>query len=68
MYEKEHWRLSGYKRIIREDPENCLFHNREVSYDKPSTCKKRWETCKTKVTVKAGIPPSISEETVRRVL
>ena len=41
---KEYWRLSGYKRIIREDHKNCLFDKREISYDKSSACEKRWET------------------------
>ena len=36
-YEKEYWRLSGYKRIIKEDRQNCLTK----SNDKPSACKKR---------------------------
>ena len=40
---KEYWRLSRYKRIIREDHQNCLFDKREISYDKPRDCKKRWE-------------------------
>ena len=43
-YGKEYWRLSGYKKIIREDHKNCLFSKREISYDKPSACEKRWET------------------------
>ena len=61
-YEKEYSRLSGYERIIREDHQNC--------HDKPSTCKKRWETffCKIRVIVEAGIPPYITEETICRVL
>ena len=42
-YEEKYWRLSAYERIIREDHQNCLFDKREVSYDKPSACKKRWE-------------------------
>ena len=33
-YEKEHWRLSGYKIIIKEDHETCLFGKRETFYDK----------------------------------
>ena len=33
-----------YKRIIREDRQNCLFGKREISYNKPSACEKRWET------------------------
>ena len=37
-------RLSGYERIIKEDHQHCLFDKREASYDKPSSCKKRWET------------------------
>ena len=41
-YEKEYWRLSSYKRIIREDHQNCLFHKREISYKKSDTYKKRW--------------------------
>ena len=40
---KEYWRLSSYERIIREIHQNCLLHKGEISYDKPSTCKKRWE-------------------------
>ena len=43
-YEKEYWRLSGYDKIIRVDHQNCLFGKREISYEKPSACKKRWET------------------------
>ena len=43
-YGKEYWRLIDYKRIIREDHKNCLFDKREISYDKPSACEKRWET------------------------
>ena len=69
VYEKEYWRLSGYERIIMEDHENCLFHKREISYNKLSTCKKKWDIfCKKKVLVKADIPAFISTETVRRVL
>ena len=41
---KEYWRLSGYKRVIREDRKNCLFDKSEISYDKTSACEKRWET------------------------
>ena len=68
-YEKGYWRLSGYERIIREDYQNCLFDKREMSCNKSSACKKRWETfCKKTVMVIADIPPSITEETVRRVL
>ena len=37
-----YWRLSGYERIIRVDQQNCLFDKREIFYDKPSTCEKRW--------------------------
>ena len=44
VYGKEYWRLSGYKKIIREDHKNGLFSKREISYDKPSACEKRWET------------------------
>ena len=29
---------------IREDHQNYQFNKREISYDKPSSCKKRWET------------------------
>ena len=43
-YEKEYWRLSGYKRIIREDHQNSLFNKREIPYFKLSACKKKWET------------------------
>ena len=43
-YGKEYWRLSGDKRIIREDRKNCLFDKREISYNEPSACEKRWET------------------------
>ena len=25
-YEKKHWRLRGYEKIIREEHQNCLFH------------------------------------------
>ena len=32
------------KKIIREDHHNYLFDKREISYDKRSACKKRWET------------------------
>ena len=42
-YEKESWRLSGYKRKIREDHHNYLFDKRELPYGKPSACKNRWE-------------------------
>ena len=70
IYEEKCWRLSGYKRIIRRDHQNCLFNKREISYNKPSAHKKRWDFFFVKrVMVKAGIPPSISEETSsRRVL
>ena len=43
-YEKEYWRLSGCERIIREDHQNCQLDKREISYDKPRACEKRWET------------------------
>ena len=54
----------------REDHQTYLFDKRELSYDKPSACKKRWERnfCVKGVMAKAGIPPSICEETVCRVL
>ena len=38
--------LSGYERIIREDHQNCLLDKREISYNKPKTCEKRF--CKKK--------------------
>ena len=43
LNEKEYCRLSGYERIVTEDHQNCLSGKREVSNDKPSACKKRWE-------------------------
>ena len=27
-----------------EDHQNCLFGKREIFYDKPRACEKRWET------------------------
>ena len=42
-YEKEYWRLRGDKRLMREDHQNYFFDKRELSYDKPSACRKRWE-------------------------
>ena len=34
--------IIGHERILRKDHQNCLFHKREISYDKASACKKRW--------------------------
>ena len=54
---------------IREDHKNCLFDKKEISSDKPSACGEEMGNffVKKGVMVKAGIPPSISEETVRKV-
>ena len=56
--------------IIREDHKNCLFDKREISSDKPSACGEEMGNffVKKKVMVKAGILPSISEETFRKVV
>ena len=56
--------------IIREDDKNCLFDKGEISSDKPSACREEMGNVfvKTGVMVKAGIPPSISEETVCKVV
>ena len=43
-YEKEYWRLTGYKRAIREDHQNCLFNKIKIYYDKRSACENKWET------------------------
>ena len=68
-YEKEYWRLSSYKRIIRKDHQNFLFQKTEISYHKSSLCKKDGKIfCNKRVMVKAGIPSSISKETVHRLL
>ena len=40
----------------------------EISYDKPSACKKRWKIFVKRIIVKVTIPSSINEETVCRVL
>ena len=51
------------ERIIRQDHQNCLFDKRMNQEET------KWETfLQKRVMVKASIPPSISEETVRRVL
>ena len=55
--------------VIREDHKNCLFDKREISSDKPSACREKMGNVFVKrgVMVKAGLPPSISEETVCKV-
>ena len=35
-YEKEHWRLRGYEKIVKEEHQNCLLHKREIFYGKTS--------------------------------
>ena len=57
------------RRTIREDHKNCLFDKREISSDKPSAFREEMGNVFVKrgVMVKSGIPPSISEETVRKV-
>ena len=60
-YGKEYWRLSGSKRIIREDHKNCLFDKREISCQ--ALARRDGKLfCKNRAMGKAGIPPSISEE------
>ena len=60
--------FSGYEKKITEVDQNCLFHKREICYDKASAFKKDGKLfSKNRGMVKAGIPPSISEETVRRL-
>ena len=56
--------------IIREDHKNCLFDKREISSDKPSPCREEIGNVFVKrvVMVKAGTPPSISEETICKVV
>ena len=69
-YEKEHWRLRGYERIIRENHQNCLTKEIYIylmtNQALPRSDGKLF--CKIRVMVKASIPPSITEETVRGVL
>ena len=45
-----------------------MFDKREKSYDKPSVCKKDAKLFSKKSNGEAAIPPSISEETIYRVL
>ena len=59
-YEKEYWRLSGYKKVIRED-RHRRKEKKEIFHDKPSNGKL---LCKKIVMLKAALPPSISKETV----
>ena len=56
--------------IIREDQKNCLFDKREISSDKPSACEEEMGNffVKKGVMVKTGIPPSINDDTVRKVV
>ena len=62
-YEKEYWRLSGYKRIIRDNHQNCLFDKRQISYNKPSACtRKMGNVFVNRVMVKTDIPLAISKE------
>ena len=63
-YRKQYWRLTGCKRIIRED------HAKEKYLTTNQTLLRRdWKILsKKRVRVKAGIPPSISKKAVRRVL
>ena len=58
------------RRTIKAGHKNCLFDKRKISSDKPSACRKEMGNVFVKggVIVKAGIPPSISEETVRKVV
>ena len=56
--------------IKREDHKNWLFDKREISSDKPSACGEEMGNffVKIGVMIKAGIPSSIREETVRKRL
>ena len=58
------------RRTMWEDHKNCLFDKRKISSDKPSACRKEMGNIFVKggVIIRAGIPPSISEETVRKVV
>ena len=68
-YEKtKHWRLRGYEKIIREEHLNCLFHKRNILRQNKREAEHFYKKIVKKVMIKAGIPPSINEETVCRVL
>ena len=58
------------RRTNREDHKNCLFDKREISSENPSTCREEMGNVFVKrgVMVKAGIPPSVSKETVCKVV
>ena len=58
------------RRTIREDHKNCLFDKKEISSDKASAYREEMGKVFVKrgVIVKAGIPPSSSKETVRKVV
>ena len=65
---KKHWRLRGYEKIIREQHQNCLFHKRNILRQNKREGEYFYKKIVKKVMIKAGIPPSINEETVCRVL
>ena len=70
VYEKEYWILSCYERIIREDHQNLSFPQKRNILQKTKCFQEEMGKFLVKkgVLVKAGIPPSINKETVRRVL
>ena len=68
-YEKEYWRLFNYKRILRENHQNCRSTKEKYLTTDLALARKDGKLfCKKRIIVKAGIPPSISEETIRRLL
>ena len=68
-YEKEYCRLSGYEVIIRQDHQNCLFNKGTYLTTNQVLARRDGKLfCNKIVMVKAGIPPSNSKETVRKVL
>ena len=66
--EKECWKLSCYKRIIRGDHQNYFLDKRNILRQTKHLQEKIRNFCIKRVMVKAGILPSISVETARKCL
>ena len=69
-YEEEYWRLGG--RFVKNNqgrpPKPSVRQKRNILRQTKLLQEEMGNFCVKRVMVKAGIPPSISEETVRRVL
>ena len=57
---------NNYQQAYEKERQNCLFDKRETSYNKQR--RRERKHFRKKSNGKAGIPPSINEEVVRKVL